>query len=83
MTQEKNLYFILIKWASEATRLTHQSWWTGTDSKFFDSLISEPGWVDPLNNQPMMGWVGAGQTVHFDNSILYYNKIKRQKINFI
>jgi len=35
---------------------------------FFDSLISEPGWVDSLSDQPVVGRVRSGRIIRFDSS---------------
>ena len=43
-------------------------WWAGLGLNFFGSLISEPGWVDSLNDQPVVGWVGSDQVTYFDSS---------------
>jgi len=37
-------------------------------SNFIGSLISEPGWVDPLSGQPVAGRAGLGQVTRFDRS---------------
>jgi len=39
-------------------------------SNFVGSLISEPGWVDPLNGQPVTGRTGLGRVTRFDSSSL-------------
>jgi len=43
-------------------------WWVGSSSNFVGSLISEPGWVDPLYGQPVVGRAGLGRVTRFDSS---------------
>jgi len=33
-------------------------WWVGLGSNYFGSLKSEPGWVDSLNHQTVVGRAG-------------------------
>ena len=62
--------FFLIKLASELTRLTRQPvvGRVGSGSNFVGSLISEPGWVDPLSGQPVAGRAELGRVTRFDSS---------------